>query len=124
MKPSQPVKPVKPITRAIEVTTVHENTSQEIITITVDRIRLVLFQHKNGFERRKEWHTPLGIVITIALVFISSNFQNALGLKAETWNALFIIGLVVSIIWLLRAIYIAYKCPGIDEIVNKMKKSD
>ena len=111
-----------PETQVVEVTDIHENTSQEVIRITVDRLKLVLVEHKNGFERRKEWHTPLGLVLTVVLVFITSTFKDSLGFKADTWSAFFLIVLIIAFTWLLRAAYIAYNCPGIDDIVEKMKK--
>ncbi|MFA6284892.1 MAG: hypothetical protein WCT30_02530 [Desulfurivibrionaceae bacterium] len=111
------------VTHVVEVTDIHENTSQEIIRITVDRLKLVLVEHKNGFERRKEWHTPLGLLLTIVLAFITSTFKDALGFKADTWCAFFLIGLLLSFAWLGRAVYIASKCPSMDDIVDKMKKS-
>ena len=109
-------------TQVVEVTDIHENTSQEIIRITVDRLKLVLVEHKNGFERRKEWHTPLGLALTVLLVFITSTFKDALGFHADTWAAFFLISLALSLAWLIRAIYIACKCPTMDDIVEKMKK--
>lgn len=106
----------------MEVTDIHENTSQEVIRITVDRLRLVLIEHKNGFERRKEWHTPLGLVLTVLLVFITASFKDALGFKADTWASFFLIAMSLSFVWLIRAIYIACKCPTMEDIVQKMKK--
>lgn len=111
-----------PLTTFVEVTDIHENTSQEIIHITVDRLKLVLVEHKNGFERRKEWHTPLGLFLTIVLVFITSTFKDALGFKADTWCAFFLVGLLLSLMWLGRAIYIACTCPSLEDIISKMKK--
>jgi hypothetical protein len=112
----------QPRTQVFEVTDIHENTSQEIIRITVDRLKLVLVEHKNGFERKKEWHTPLGLLITVVLVFITATFKDALGLKADTWAAVFIIALGLSLVWLIRAIYLACRCPSMEDIVEKMKK--
>ena len=114
----------QPGVQVVEVTNIHENTSQEVIRITVDRLRLVLVEHKNGFERRKEWHTPLGLVLTVILVFITSSFKDSLGLKGDVWSAFFLIVLVVSVVWLGRAIYVAYTCATLNDIVEKMKKTE
>jgi hypothetical protein len=108
--------------QVIEVTDIHENTSQEVIRITVDRLRLVLVEHKDGFERKKEWHTPLGMFVTLILVFITSSFKSALGFTADTWAAVFLILLAVSAAWLIRSAIVAYRSPSMDEIVSKMKK--
>jgi hypothetical protein len=108
--------------QVVEVTNIHENTSQEVIRITVDRLKLVLVEHKNGFERRKEWHTPLGLVVTVILVFNTSSFKDAFGLTGATWSAFFLFVLVVSLGWLGRAIYIAWTCPSLGEIVERMKR--
>lgn len=107
----------------LEVTNIHENTAQEIIHITVDRARLVLVQHKEGFEQKKGWHTPLGVFLTIILVFLTSSFKETWGFKAETWSAFFLFLLFATTLWLVRAVVIAFRSASIEDIVGKMKKN-
>lgn len=107
--------------RVVEVTDIHENTAQEVIQITVDRLKLVLVEHKDGFERRKEWHTPLSLIATIAVVLITTSFRPALGFSADTWAAVFIVSLVLSGIWFIRAARISASTPKIEDVVEKMK---
>lgn len=108
----------------VPVTETHENTAQEVIKITVDRARLVLFQHKDALEAKRAWVAPLGLVITIILVFITSNFKEFFGFKADTWAAVFLIGLALSFYWLVCAVCRAVRSAGIEDVINKLKKSN
>ena len=108
----------------VRVTDIHENTDQEIIHITVDRLRLILVQHKDGFEQKKSWHTPLGVFLAVILAFLTSTFKETWGVKADVWNAFFLFVLVATIAWLLWTICLAFRSPSIENIVAKMKKHE
>jgi len=109
--------------KTVEVTDIHENTSQEIIRITSDRAKLILVEYKDSFEKKREWHTPLSLVTTLVLVFITSTFREAWGFAAETWSAFFLFALAVSFLWLIRSCYIAFKSKTIKDIVERMKRN-
>lgn len=99
---------------------VHSNLDQEIIQITEDRLRLVLKDHLEFVEEKKAWHAPLGVVIAIVAVFVTADFRDAY-FKAATWQAVFLITGVLSLIWLIKALYRAATSPCIDDIVSKIK---
>jgi len=75
-------------------------------------------------ENKKEWHTPLGIFVTIILACVTTTFKNTLGLSADIWNALFIFFAVAPLGWLIKSATIAYKSPKIEDIIEKLKKND
>jgi hypothetical protein len=106
----------------VEVTDVHKNTSQEIVEITVDKLMLVLHQHKQDVDRRNEWQTPLGLVIAILATFITAQFKAALGFSADTWAAVYVILLILSLSWLCRSLYRLWKSPKIEDIVQRIKR--
>ena len=43
---------------SIEVATVHGNTAQELVLITVDRLRLRLVEHSDTITKRNSWIAP------------------------------------------------------------------
>ncbi len=99
---------------------VHSNLDQEIIQITEDRLRLVLKDHLELFEEKKAWHAPLGVLIAIVAAFVTADFRDAY-FKAATWQAVFLITGILSLVWLISAIYRAATSPSIDDIVSKIK---
>jgi hypothetical protein len=84
--------------KVVEITNVHRNTSQELIEVTVDKLRLVLVQQKDRIEQKKTWHTPLGITLTILLIFPTTQFKDAFTISASTWQAVFMISFVLSFV--------------------------
>jgi len=104
------------------VRNVHTNLDQNVIQVTEDKLLLVLNEHLDNVERKNEWIAPLGILIAIITTFSTSNFKEA-GFSAPTWEAIFFICGLLSAGWLVRAIYIAYCSPSIEQVVEKIKNS-
>ena len=121
--PSKEPTPVKFDNKTVEIVSVYQNTSQEIVEITTDRLRLVLVEHRQGFERKKEWQTPLGILVTILLVFTTTDFKKAWGFEATFWQALFMMLVILCFTWFIQAVYVAYKSPTISDVMERIKKS-
>jgi hypothetical protein len=102
---------------------VHVNTSQEIIQVTDDKLRLILSCHLDVMEKRKDWIAPLGLVIAVITVFVSSEFKDALGLDAATWRAIFILSGLASGVWLVYTLVVAWRSPSLDDVVRAIKNS-
>ncbi|MBQ4798105.1 hypothetical protein J8L73_02945 [Pseudoalteromonas sp. MMG006] len=113
----------KLVQETVEVTDVHSNLSQEVIKITTDKLKLILKDYLVSMEKKKEWIAPLGIVLTLLVVLITTTFQKAY-FSADTWKAIFIILLVLSIAWLIKSGWGAYKSPSVEDIVQKIKSGD
>ena len=110
-------------TPTVNVSAVHGNLSQQIIEITVDKLSLILHKHANSIEEKKSWIAPLGILTTITLVLITSEFKQIIW-SAETWAAFFILSAIASLIWLFRSGCKAYKSETIEDLVEKIKKQN
>lgn len=106
-----------------QVQATHDNTTQEIVRITVDKLRLALISHLDKFENAKSWQVPLSLLITIALVFCTANFKQAFGISAGTWEALFIFATLACFVWLVISLKRAGKSPSIDSLINKIKNA-
>jgi hypothetical protein len=107
-----------------EIEANHDNTSQEIIRTTADKLKLVLIEHLNKVENAKSWQTPFSIIVTIVLVFCSADFRVAFGLPADTWRALFIFSLVGCVAWLIYSLVRYGRSPTLASIIAKIKNSD
>jgi hypothetical protein len=110
------------------VSDVCSNTQSDLIYITEDKLENILLKHINNLNKSNGWITPTTLFITILIVLITSDFKDTLGLEKYVWNALFIIGLIISIIWLIISIIKAGKSIKratieflISEIKNKQK---
>ena len=101
---------------------VHLNVGQEFIVTTDDKIRLCLSDHLSRMEKRRAWITPLGIFLTLLIVFPTTTFR-AFIVGAETWQALFIICAVISLCWLLYSVYQARVSTSINEVMADIKRT-
>lgn len=106
---------------SVDVDEIHDNTSTELINITVDKLKLILIDHVKKTEDTKAWQPPLGMAVTILLVFCSAQFQVAFGISADTWRAIFMIGGVVSFIWLCITLSKLRHTSTIDEVIDVIK---
>jgi hypothetical protein len=105
---------------AAPVTEQTENTDQQIIKITEDKVRLILHDHITIMEKQKEWITPFGIFLTIVITLLTTSF-NTFYFDASTWKAIFVICGFLSLIWLVKASCQALNSEGIDDIIDKFK---
>jgi K+-sensing histidine kinase KdpD len=105
----------------VNVSEVHLNVSQEVIITTEDKVQLCLSKYLKRMERKQSWITPLGIVLAIALTLVTSSFRD-IGLDAATWRAIFILGGIISIFWLVWSIKEAFQSKKIGDVVAELKK--
>lgn len=108
-------------TSSVDITAMHDNTSQEIVTITVDKLKLILIEHLSRIESNKAWQTPLSLIVTIILVFCSAEFKKALGISADSWLAIFFLGGVGCCVWLVVCLFRLNKSITPDDVIATIK---
>ena len=92
-------------TRDTEVTVWHyQNTTQEIIAINEDKLRLILKDYEDGIKVNTDWQTPLGLFVTILTTLLTADFHDFLGLAKAVWQAIFVLVLVFSLYLLITRI--------------------
>lgn len=116
---NSPVRRNKPNT--VIVNEVHRNVEQEVIEITSDKLRLILNDHIKTLTSRKEWQVPLTMLATIMIVLSTVEFKQSWGLSPDTWTAIFVISMGLSIIWLIRAFIKMRKTLSVEDILNAAK---
>lgn len=102
----------------------YTNISQGIITITEDKLKVILLEHKEKNNTFYSWTTPLGMFVSFLLATITANFENTWGIPANTWQAIFIICTIITAIWLVYAIVCAIKGRRgrkLDELIKLIK---
>jgi len=105
----------------VNISEVHLNVSQEVIVTTEDKIRLCLSNHLDKMEKKKSWLVPIGILVTIILTLVTSDFKDR-AFKAATWQAVFIISGIISLIWLIYSVKDALQSKKAEDIISELKK--
>lgn len=101
---------------------VYNNTTQNIIRITEDKLEKILMNHSSNVKKKSDWKAPLGIVVSIVLALISTRFQDAFYLEAAVWKAIFIISLIISVGWLGCKIYYCMRIDSsLKTLMDKIK---
>ena len=109
--------------KAVDVTAVHGNLSQQVIQITVDRLSLILHKKAGYVGRRREWLVPAGIVLTIVLTFATTTFKDWV-LPAATWSAAFLLVGALCVVWCVIAVFRALTSGTIEDLVEQIKRQD
>ncbi len=98
-------------------TTVSMNIGGKILITNEDKIRLAVLTHLKRIENKKQWHAPLGVVLSVAATFVTAEFKDR-WLSAATWNALFIFVGLAALIWMFRALYSCWNAPTTEDFVK------
>lgn len=108
------------------VNQVCSNTQTDLIEITEDKLENILLKHLDKLKAIKAWETPLALFISILVTVLTTEFKSFY-FSASVWTAVFIIGLLISFLWLLRSCYILYlyfnEC-SIEHIIKLIKDAD
>lgn len=109
----------------------HYNTESEKITITEDKVRLMLINYKDNVSRTSSLWEIAGLVLTIISVLLTAQFRTVIGISSETWYSFFSVILFLSILYLIYKIYFSVKYfigknkyNSIDYVVSRMKNSN
>lgn len=104
----------------ISVKNIHSNTEQTLISVTEDKLRLILNEYLELIESKKTWLAPFGILLTILVVLTTSEFKDFL-ISKYTWQAVFIMTGVLCIIWFIKTLKNILKSASVDDVVRKIK---
>lgn len=106
----------------IRVKKVFNVTAQNIIITTEEKMRSQLNTYLIHVEKKRRWMVPFGMLISIVIPITTSNFKSALGLSAETWETIYLLGLIIDFIWLIWCLKDAFKDTSTDGFINNIKK--
>lgn len=83
----------------IDVGTISQNTTQNIITITEDRLKLRLREYEDRVKAKSDLLAPLGVALSLVATCTTASFTSVLGVSAVVVEAAFKLSMVASIIW-------------------------
>jgi len=103
------------------------NLKSDLIEITEDKLENILLKHMTKIENSKCWLAPLSLFVSLLMTLLSSNFIKTFGLSKYTWEAVFMVGLLMSFIWLIKSLIYLYKNKNncsILILINKIKDAE
>jgi hypothetical protein len=106
----------------VPVTKIYNNTGQELIYVTRDKVELCLMKYVDTVEKRNVWTTPLAIFLTILLTFATTSFKTFV-FGPEMWQAAFLIIAALSFGWLIYSLVKRPKAKKIDDIIEALRSS-
>ncbi|HBQ5668737.1 hypothetical protein G5630_14655 [Klebsiella quasipneumoniae] len=82
-------------------------TKVEVIVISDDKLHIILTNCLGRISSLNQWATPLGILVTLAVTMLTTNFK-AFILSASVWEAMFWIITILNVVWLIKSIPYRY----------------
>jgi len=115
--------PIQVQNSTLPVSEIHSNTAQTLIHVTEDKLHLALIRYKNALEARSKWQTPGALLITLIIVFATSEFKDALMVPKASWQAFFMMATVLVFGWLVIDLYRAVRVRSqkIEDLVSAIK---
>lgn len=103
-----------------------ENLQTDLITITKDKLEIILLKEFNSMKKVSDWRTPASIFITTLITVLTAIFKDFL-LPKEIWNALFVLIMFISCVLFLvnfiRAL-INSKKNTVENLIKKIANID
>lgn len=102
----------------------YQNTDQELILTTKDKLKIVLMESEKSIGEKKSWIAPLGVFLSTLIALVSSTFKEWI-FSADVWCAIFFIVCAISgifaLIYGIKAIK-NRKLGNIDSIIENIIK--
>lgn len=103
-------------------TSFHYNLDQDVLVVTEDRFRLRLNEYRSSLLSNRNWINPLLLLISLLLMFSTSDFHDRFYISSNTWQAVFLIITAGSCVWLFYTIYkAATNKMSVDKFVASLK---
>lgn len=102
------------------------NIKSDLIEITHDKLENILLKHLGNISLMKSWLTPLSLFVTLLIARLTATFNKFIGIDAAVWDALFLIGMIASIIWLIIVLIKMFHCrhkATLDYLMSKIKNA-
>lgn len=93
----------------VPVANISTNTHQDLIHITEDKLRLIVEEYERSWRSRIEWVGPFGVLVSVVISIVTSEFRGVLGLTGQSIRSLFIIAAIVSGAWLVKSLIKSFR---------------
>ncbi|PVE95004.1 hypothetical protein [Microbacterium sp. TPD7012] len=110
------------IDRVVQATKVTDNTAQEVIEVTRDKVELALHRNLHKYVPAGEILAWTGLTITLLTTMLTAEFQPSFGMSGDTWRGVFILAFWASVFPLVRGLVRLCRRPKIDDLVNAIER--
>lgn len=85
---------------------IHDSSNPDAVFLTTrSKMELALRKYKSGLLAKAKWVNPFVIMSTFLSVLLVTDFKSVFGFSQGTWEAVFLMGFLISSIWLLICLY-------------------
>jgi hypothetical protein len=91
-----------------------------MVIIKYDTLRFILYTFLQKAVKTNDWIAPLGMLASLLLTVIVSDFKDRLGLSAVHWETIVYTAIVASILWLIYALRQSIKAPRFESILQEI----
>ena len=107
----------------LQTNKIHSNLEQVVIVTTEDKVRLCLHKAIGNLGTKREWWTPVALLVTLVLTLTTAEFNDRFDILAATWQAFFLLLMVASSIWAVVAIWKATRVEvSVESILSEIKQ--
>ncbi len=104
---------------------IHKNLTQDVIMTTQDKLRLAIIEYRDVLASRKEWISAGSLSLSLLTSLMLAQFQDKLGLSADTWRALYGFFFSLAFFWLINSLIRLYrnrKRGDVDYLIQQIKQ--
>jgi hypothetical protein len=105
----------------VPVTSVYTNTSQELINITRDRLKIKLLEHIGHIDKRWTFLGPLSFCASVIMTFATAEFKKWLGIEPQIWCGVYIALLTLGFAVTILKLKYTWSSISIDDFIEKIK---
>lgn len=104
--------------------TIHNNTAQEVIIVTADRVKLCLFGYRDALKVQYAWAGPASAALAIFTTLVAAEFKTFLGFGPDVWKAIFVMSFIISSLLAILQVYSAWKLhnqSSVEYVIHELK---
>lgn len=92
----------------------------EVISISRDRLSLVVTRFMQMRKEAGDWTAPLGIALSLLVLLPLTKFQERLGISAQQWQTVFVLAAAVSTVWFIVAVIRSIRAPRAADLLREI----
>lgn len=99
----------------------------EVFLTSKSRLKLALLEYEDGVKSLRGWANPFILLITVVSILLVADYQQTFGMSGDFWLAAYFMTGVISLIWLIYAIFLYLKNrkkAEIDSVIQNLKRNE
>lgn len=99
---------------------VSQNTDTHLISVTEDKLRLIIINHHGRILKSRDWVAPLGVFISLVAALLTADFKEFIGVAGIYWRYVFMCGAAISGYLTISSLWVRWssKAMTVKEVVD------